>query len=130
MADLQQEIIDRLKAFLKSKKDKDVAGLISLSPQDFYNRKKRDTLLTPITTWAISKKMNLNWVIAGKGSKYLEGITDENVWYYDAVKEVLESNDRETIKALKQNIKRFHRLIELEEKELSGNKALKKTTKT
>ena len=65
--------IERLKKYTKVRKDKDLAAILGLSPANFNNRKKIGTLLAPITEWAISDGVDLNWLLTGRESSEGEG---------------------------------------------------------
>lgn len=45
---------------------KEMASILGLSPQDFHNRKKRETLLPVIVEWAINENVDLNWLVKGE----------------------------------------------------------------
>lgn len=56
----------RLKTAYGVNKDKNIAALLKLSPQDFSNRKKRGTLIEPIVKWGVNENVDLNWLLTGK----------------------------------------------------------------
>ena len=60
------DIIDRLKHSLSLEKNYEVADLLGLSPADFSKRKKTGTLLPLIIELAISKRVNLEWLLRGE----------------------------------------------------------------
>jgi len=64
------KIVDRIREIEKLAREKDVAELFEISPPDFSKRKKSGTLLPFIINWGIAKKVNLNWLITGRGEKY------------------------------------------------------------
>jgi hypothetical protein len=61
-----ESILIRIKSLRAVSKDKDIAMLLELSPQDFSNRKKRDTLIEPIVKWGINENVDLNWLLTGE----------------------------------------------------------------
>jgi len=60
-------ILTRFKFATGLKNDRDIADLIGISPQNFNNRKKRGTLLSPILEWAAKEKINTSWILTGEG---------------------------------------------------------------
>ena len=63
-----QSIIDRIKAIKGVQTDKDVALLLGLTPADFFNRKKRGTLIPLIVEWALAEDRDLNELFKGLDS--------------------------------------------------------------
>lgn len=61
------EIISRLKIFQEVTDDKDIAGYLDISAQDFSNRKQRGTLLTLIIRKVVNENVNLHWLLTGEG---------------------------------------------------------------
>lgn len=61
------QIIYRFKQIKHIKTDKEVATELNLSPTDFSNRKKRETLLPLIIEESIHENVNINWLLTGKG---------------------------------------------------------------
>ena len=61
-------ILGRLKEVAGIKKDKEIAPLLSLSPQSFSNRKKRGTLIPLIMEWAARNGINGTWILTGTGT--------------------------------------------------------------
>ena len=59
-------IHSRVKDYLKSKIDKDIAKLLGISANDFSNRKRRNTLLPVIIEWATNGKVSLDWIVYGE----------------------------------------------------------------
>ena len=66
------EIISRLKIFLKIQDDKELAEILGVSPQDFANRYRRGTLINLILEFVLNKNVNLNWIFWGKGDMVVE----------------------------------------------------------
>ncbi|WP_319406115.1 helix-turn-helix domain-containing protein [uncultured Desulfosarcina sp.] len=72
--------LQRIKSIRNISKDKEIAILLDLSPQDFSNRKKRGTLIDPIVRWGINENVDLNWVLNGKKISNREGESTQNVY--------------------------------------------------
>lgn len=64
MIDFDQ-IIKRMLEVENIPTEKELSDLFGLSPQNFNKKKKRGTLFELIINWAISKKVDLNWVLTG-----------------------------------------------------------------
>ena len=64
-----QKIIDRIKVVRNLPSDKEVAILLDLTPADFSNRKKRDTLTSLIVEWAVAENLDLNDLFKGGESE-------------------------------------------------------------
>ena len=62
-------ILSRVKDYLQSKNDKDIAKLLGISANDFSNRKRRKTLLPVIIEWATDEKVSLDWIVYGEEKK-------------------------------------------------------------
>ncbi|MCP4104341.1 MAG: bacteriophage CI repressor [Desulfobacteraceae bacterium] len=45
--------------------DKEVAKLIGLSPTNFNNRKKRGSLISTISEWAVDESVDIQWLLTG-----------------------------------------------------------------
>lgn len=67
-------MLARIKQAKGIKKDKEIAPLLGLSPQDFSNRKKRDTLRAPIVEWAAKEGISVSWLLTGQGDMRPEAI--------------------------------------------------------
>jgi len=63
-----EAVLDRIKKLYGISKDKDIASLLGLSPQDFSNRKKRESLVEPIVKWGINENVNFSWLFTGQES--------------------------------------------------------------
>jgi hypothetical protein len=63
-------ILERIKRLKSLKSEKDLAFLLGLSPQDFSNRKKRNTLRPLVLEWAAREGINVNWLICEEGEIY------------------------------------------------------------
>lgn len=63
-------VLERIKQLKSLKSEKDVALLLGLSPQDFSNRKRRDTLRPLVLEWAAREGINMNWLICEQGERY------------------------------------------------------------
>lgn len=55
-------IIEKIKVLKGLSNNEEVAKILGISPQNFSNRKKRDTLLPLILEWAIHENVNLEWL--------------------------------------------------------------------
>lgn len=116
------EVIDRLKTYLKIDKDNKLANKLGISPQDFINRRKKGTLLSYIFQFAVNHKINLQWLIYGSTQdKEIESLRDiqmpasEELDIYVLLKkagEVLESPGIYRT-ALASNINAFHHSIKM-----------------
>lgn len=65
-------IVERLKQSASMSSDKQLAGLLGLSPQDFSKRKKRGTILPLLIEYAINHKVDLNWLLTGEGERCIK----------------------------------------------------------
>jgi hypothetical protein len=63
-------ILERIKLLKSLKSEKDLAFLLGLSPQDFSNRKKRNTLRPLVLEWAAREGINATWLICEEGEIY------------------------------------------------------------
>lgn len=59
------DIVNRIKTLKGLDKDSQVAELIGLSSANFSNRKRQGSLLEPITKWAVTEDIDLNWLFKG-----------------------------------------------------------------
>lgn len=74
---LFEDILLRIKEILKTDSDKNVAIAIGMKPNAFYNRRKSNSIPLPeFVCLANAHNINMNWLINGEGSKYVE--TDSN----------------------------------------------------
>ena len=73
------EIAKRIKAITGLKRDKQIAGLIGITASDYSRRKnqKSDTLMKFFVDWGEKNNINLNWLILGYGTPYLEDTKNE-----------------------------------------------------
>ena len=72
-------IIQRLKLILDVKSDKDVAIALGLNPNSFFNRKKRGSIpMTKIVIVGNTLKVNLDWLIFGRGPMYIVEKKEQN----------------------------------------------------
>jgi hypothetical protein len=60
-------IVERFKQANGFSTDKQVAGLLGLSQQDFGSRKQRGSILVPLLERALSLKINVQWLMSGEG---------------------------------------------------------------
>ena len=74
------DVVSRLKSRLSIKTDKQLAGLLNISEQNYANQKKKGTILIQIINLAIHYKMSMDWLIyghedlqAGDGGVYFKG---------------------------------------------------------
>lgn len=122
------EIISRMIEIFEYKTEKEVAELLGLKQQNFSNRKRKGTLLKELINKCVElhPRVNLHWLITGEGIKYthdlihnhvlenqqqFQTLNSDNQFYFQAVKEIFESNETATIEALKANISQFHEKI-------------------
>ena len=63
-------ILERIRHLKSLKSEKDLAFLFGLSPQDFSNRKKRNTLRPLVLEWAAREGINVNWLVCEEGEIY------------------------------------------------------------
>lgn len=63
-------VLERIKQIKSLKTEKDIAFLLGLSPQDFSNRKKRNTLRPLVLEWAAREGINMNWLICEEEEEY------------------------------------------------------------
>jgi hypothetical protein len=96
-------IIARMKHIAGIKTDKDLAELIDLSPADFSNRKKRDTLLPLIIDWAIHEKVDLNWLLTGDGNQTLDSVDADSLNPVDSYSFRIKSLEKE-VESLKEQM--------------------------
>lgn len=118
------EIIKRIKEIEGLRHNKDVAALWNLSENDFSNRKRRGTLLGLLVSYGIKKGLSLDLFLTGKnitpinagsvveasaeyGAAFMCGWTPEIREACRTVKKILESGDKKTADALRQNIEAF-----------------------
>ena len=76
----QNKILGRIKSLLSLKRDHEVADLFGIMPNDLSNRKSRGTVKKIAVEWAEKEKINLDWLIYGRGNPYKDN-------YYQSVKE-------------------------------------------
>ena len=62
-------VIEKMKKLKGINSKKEVAVLLRLSPADFSNRLKRETLLPLIVDWAVNEDVNLDWLLKDKKSE-------------------------------------------------------------
>jgi len=62
--------LERIKDLKSLKNEKDLAALLGLSPQDFSNRKKRNTLRPLVLEWAARERVDVNWLVREEGEPY------------------------------------------------------------
>lgn len=65
-----EAVLKRIKQAKSLRSDKEIALLLGLSPQDFSNRKKRDTLRPLLLEWAARERISVNWLIREEGETY------------------------------------------------------------
>lgn len=63
-------VLERIKQIKSLKTEKDIAFLLGLSPQDFSNRKKRNTLRPLVLEWAAREGINVNWLVCEEEEIY------------------------------------------------------------
>jgi hypothetical protein len=63
-------VLERIKQIKSLKNEKEIAFLLGLSPQDFSNRKRRNTLRPLVLEWAAREGINMNWLIREEGEVY------------------------------------------------------------
>lgn len=63
----EKVIINRIKSFLSLKRDRQVADLFGIAPNDLSNRIKKGTLKKIAIEWALSENISLDWLIHGLG---------------------------------------------------------------
>jgi len=77
--------IERVKKIEGIKKDREIAPLFGLSPQDLSNRKKRGTLRSCIIEWAAKKGISINLVLYGEDDIGDEKTTSEGGNYQEEI---------------------------------------------
>ena len=87
-----EKIFAKMKDCKNIKNDKEIAGLLSISPSDLNNRKKRkaDSLIALIVNWAIQEGISLDWLLKDeikKKDKPIEEEHEELIIAYDAASE-------------------------------------------
>lgn len=116
-------------------KDYKVAELIGISRSDFSNRKKRETLITPIVNWAIKEAVDLNWLLQGQFSTDEHKpqinslcVADRECDYNQPIHKIATDNDlikmtqyilgsaTEYADSLAANIKSFHKSVQNEKR--------------
>ena len=79
-----EHIVERVKSAKGFSSDKDLAAFLHLSPTDFSNRKKRETLLPMLIQWAVNENIDINRLIrGGTGEIRMAGepqIDERKVW--------------------------------------------------
>ncbi len=63
------QILIRIKSLKNLDKDKDIAPIIGWTPSNFSNRKRKGSLLAPITEWAEKEGIDLNWLLRGESTQ-------------------------------------------------------------
>jgi hypothetical protein len=122
---IDSEIINRAKTIAQTETYKDFADILGISSADFGQRKKRGTLLSLITRWAINQNVDLNYLLRGKP------ITDtsqldpdpEIAELMEGARRVLTSGIPEAFDALERNIRYFSIAVAAEKR---GDKIEKK----
>lgn len=66
------DVIARIKESMNYSANLQVAELFGLSAADFSKRKKTGTILPIVVEWAINKKVNIDWLLTGKGTPYIK----------------------------------------------------------
>jgi hypothetical protein len=61
------DIIEKIKSLKKISTDKELAELFEISAPDFSKRKRIGSLIPLIVLWAISNKIDLNWLFGYQG---------------------------------------------------------------
>ena len=110
-----ETILSRIQKSYGLKKDKEVANLIGLGPNDFSNRKKRGSLLKAIVEWAAHENVSLDWLVYGRGDASLTEDERESILLNKA-KTILTSGSRYADN-LSDHIEDYFRLLELDTKE-------------
>ena len=117
------KIISRVKKITGFLTEKQLSFALGLSPPDFSKRKKKGSgsLLVIITEWGIVQKVNLNWLITGKGSPYIIGengnldVDPEVNELLNMTKAVIKS-DTGYARSLNANIRSFYDAVKTHEK--------------
>lgn len=63
------QIIKRVKQEATVTTNKQLADILGITGSSFSNMKRRGTILTPLIEWAISRKVNLSWLVYGEENK-------------------------------------------------------------
>ncbi len=88
------EIINRIKEILGTNKDRDVADAINISINAFSNRKRSGSVPYPeFVHLAQEKNVSLDWLISGKGPKFISNGFNEPI-YKDKVQEKHHENKK------------------------------------
>lgn len=73
-------VAERLKQAFKVRTDGELAGLLGISVTSYSNRKRSGSIpFEEICRAFITRRMNINWVLTGEGSPYIE-VSALNEW--------------------------------------------------
>lgn len=67
------DVAKRVSEYGNASRDKGVAAVLGISPQDYNNRKRRGTLLFVVFDWATRNQIDLNWMFYGESKSEKTG---------------------------------------------------------
>lgn len=99
---LIDEILNRLREYLKTEIDADVARALSVKPQSIINWPKRGTIPWPeLFTFSQEHKLSFDWILTGKEqNNFMCGWPEDTIRACNDLKEILdfgEKREREII---------------------------------
>jgi len=107
------DIISRVRSYLKIKSDRQVAEVLGISKENFSNRKRRGSLMPLFIEWGIKEGVNLQWLITGEtfdsGDIYPVEMKLDVDQVLQQTRQILEGDDDEASIALITIIDRFSR---------------------
>lgn len=103
---LIDEILNRLKEYLKTEIDADVARALGVKPQNIINWPKRGTIPWPeLFTFSQAHNVSFDWLLTGKHeANFMCSWPEETIDYCNKLKNVLEKGEEKQITAIKEMI--------------------------
>lgn len=65
-----ESVLERIKRIKALKSEKELASVLGVSPQDFSNRKRRNTLRPLVLEWAAREGVDASWLVSEEGEAY------------------------------------------------------------